>query len=239
MNLCKKCAVSKDTIIYETFPFQLLLAFFWDLALLSPTTDKSRLVWVIIGTLFINAILIYSAVYITLHRKSLLQIRKMKKNPYVFLIMGVFVVCFTTILNSWLNLDGYLYYKCIRDLKEWNFSWNQLMLAGHMSQGYTIFLMIGEFLFPNRSIGVKAVHCVMALITIYCFYLIVETIVKKKDNLQVALFTAIFAFSPMFLGIIGELNTDFPTFCFFVWMTCCGIRGDYIRQAGCGFLLCF
>lgn len=239
MNLCKKCAVSKDTIIYETFPFQLLLAFFWDLALLSPTTDKSSLVWVIIGTLFINAILIYSTVYITLHRKSLFQIRKMKKNPYVFLIMGVFVVCFTTILNSWLNLDGYLYYKCIRDLKEWNFSWNQLMLAGHMSQGYTIFLMIGEFLFPNRSIGVKAVHCVMALITIYCFYLIVETIVKKKDNLQVALFTAIFAFSPMFLGIIGELNTDFPTFCFFVWMICCGIRGDYIRQAGCGFLLCF
>lgn len=179
MNLCKKCTVNKDTVIYETFPFQILLAFFWDLALLSPTTDKSRLAWVVIGTICINTVFVLSTLYIVSHRKSLFQTKNSENNPYIFLIMGTFVVCFTTILNSWLNLDGHIYYKCIRDLKEWNFSWNQLMLAGHMSQGYTIFLMIGEFLFPNRSIGVKTVHCVMALITIYCFYLIVETIVKK------------------------------------------------------------
>ena len=140
MNLRKKCTVSKDTVIYETFPFQILLAFFWDLALLSPTTDKSRLAWVVIGTICINTVFVLSILYIVSHRKSLFQTKKSKNNPYIFLIMGTFVVCFTTILNSWLNLDGHIYYKCIRDLKEWNFSWNQLMLAGHMSQGYTIFL---------------------------------------------------------------------------------------------------
>ena len=79
----------------------------------------------------------------------------------------------------------------------------------------------------------------MALITIYCFYLILDTILNNKSKIDMAIYTAIFAFSPMFLGILGEINVDFPSMCFFVWMVCCGIRGRYISQSLCGLLLCY
>lgn len=239
MNWFKKCISKKDTIIYEIFPFLVLLVLFWDLALLSPTTDKSNLAWVVVCSIIINALFVSSIVTCILHKVHLFKVNKALKNPCLLIIFAVFIVCFITVLSSWLNLDGYIYYKFIRDLREWNFSWSHLMLAGHMSQGYTVFLMIGEFLFPNQSLGVRFVHCFMALITIYCFYLIVDGIVKKKDNLQIGLFTALFAFSPMLLGMIGDLNTDFPSLCFFVWMVCCGLRSNYIGQAICGGLLCY
>lgn len=242
MNLFNKFKEKNAEYLLECFPFEILIVLFWDLALFSKYTDKQNILWIVIGTVLIHIVFIYTILCIISKRKDKkdkFDIKNSIINPYLFVIFVIFVVCFSTILKSWLNLDGHIYYSYVRDLKEWDFTWNKLMLAGHMSQGYTLFLMIGEFLFPNNPFGVRIIHCIMALISIYCFYLIVYTIMRNKNKLEAALYTAIFAFSPMLLGLIGEVNTDFPTLCFLTWMICCGVREKYIRQALCGILLCF
>lgn len=241
MSLIEKIKRNRLNIYLELLPIELLLVLFWDLALISKYSDKSNLVAVIIGSVIINGIFIYNVISIIFFQKYRLNfINFFKEKKYLAIVFIIFIICFCTILGSWLNLDGFLYYRNLREMKSWDFtSIKSLMLAGHTSQGYTIFLMIGEFIMPDNVIGVRIVHCVMALITIYCFYGIIDSVIVDKDNIEKALYTSIFAFSPMMLSVIGEINTDFPLLCFLTWMVYCGIKKRYILQAFCGILLCF
>ena len=241
MNLIDKIKRNRLNILLELLPIELLFVLFWDFALISKYSDKSNLAAIIIGSILINGLFVFtvfSLFFVEKYRFNFIKFIKDKK--YLFVIFLIFILCFCTILGSWLNLDGFIYYRNLREMKNWDFtSIKSLMLAGHTSQGYTIFLMLGEFLTPNNVIGVRIIHCIMALITIYCFYGIIDSIFLDRDKLEKALYTSLFSLSPMMLSVIGEINTDFPLLCFLTWMVYCGIKKRYILQSFCGILLCF
>lgn len=241
MNLIDKIKRNRLNIYLELLSIELLFVLFWDLALISKYSDKSNLAAVIIGSVIINGIFIFnvfSIFFVEKYRFDFIKFIKDKK--YLFVIFLIFILCFCTILGSWLNLDGFIYYRNLREMKNWDFtSIKSLMLAGHTSQGYTIFLMLGEFITPNNVIGVRIMHCIMALITIYCFYGIIDIVLPDRDKIEKALYTSLFALSPMMMSVIGEINTDFPLLCFLTWMVYCGVKKHYIQQSFCGILLCF
>lgn len=241
MNLIRKRTDKSISFLLEFIPIEVLFVLFWNIALISSYTDKSNLVLVIIGTILINGLFLYTVISIFLYKKFSFDIRKWIRDNFIFLaICGIYILCYLTVIDAWLNLDGYIYYQSIREMKNWKFaSFSQLMLAGHSSQGYSIFLLIGEFLMPDNVYGVRIIHCIMALITIYCFYQIVSAVLYHPDKSDKFLLTSLFAFSPMVMGMTAEINTDFPLLCFFTWMVCCGLKEKKILQTFCGLLLCF
>jgi len=241
MNLLKIETEKRLSFLLEFIPIEVLFMLFWNTALISNNTDKSNFLLVIPGTIVINGLLLCTIIWVFLFKGYRFDIKKwLKDSSMFFVICGIYILCYLTVIDSWLNLDGYIYYKCIREMKHWKFiSFSQLMLAGHCSHAYSIFLLIGEFLLPDNAYGVRIVHCIMALITIYCFYQIVSAVLYRTDKLEKFLLTSLFAFSPMVMGMTAEINTDFPLLCFFTWMVCCGMKGKKVLQAFCGLLLCF
>lgn len=228
-------------ILLELFPIQMLIFVFWDLAIISNYTDKSNIIIVVLGSLVIIVSLLCSIIYIFFIKKySFNFVAFFNDKKYLIPIIIIFFICVCTTFSSWLNLDGFQYYKDLRRMRSFHSTKiKDLMLCGHMSQGYSVFLLIGEFLTPGNIIGARLVHCIMAVITIYCFYSIADTILIYSDKLDKVLYTALFSFSPLFLCTISELNTDFPLVCFFTWMVYFGIKEKYILQSFCGILLCF
>lgn len=232
---------NKLHILLEIMPIQILFFIFWTLAIVSTYTDKSNVLAVVIGSLIVIGSFLYSIIYIFFFQKYSFDLKTFwNKNKYLFPIFLIFIICACTTWDSWLNLDGFQYYQEIRRIRNFDFIHiNNLMLCGHMSQGYSIFMLIGEFLTPGNVIGARIVQCIMGIITIYCFYSVADTVLVCSDGIDKALYTALFAFSPLLLCTISDLNLDFPLVCFFTWMICCGIKQKYILQSFCGILLCF
>ena len=228
-------------IMFQLLPIQIFFAIFWDLAIMSQYTDKSNILAIIIGSFIIFGSLLCSIIYLFYIKKDMFHMGFLFDNiKYLLPILIVFMLCVYTTCDSWLNLDGFQYYKELRKIRSFNFvDFKDLRLCGHMSQGYSLFLLLGEFITPGNIVGARIIHCIMAVITICCFYSIADTILVYSDKWDKALYTALFAFSPLFLCSISELNTDFPLLCFFVWMICCGFKEKYILQSFCGILLCF
>lgn len=214
----------------------LAIAVFWCSAISSPNTIKRNYVLIIIGSIIIMFFL--AALILIVMKKE----RKLNLNIKKILFRcGIYFAFFLgniPLLNTQLNNDGYEYYRYIRNVSNWDFSGiYQFKLAGHVSAGYSCFLLVGEFLFPNNVIGVRLVHIIMALITIYAFEKIID-VLKLPKCARIFMVVA-FAFSPVLFGTCSEINLDFGLFCFFIWFVSCYINKCYILQKVCGLLLCF
>lgn len=238
--MIKNRAILKPDYIFQLLLLLLPIVIFGDVALLSSYTFKTDIAVYIAIVSVLNIVFLFLLIK-CLIKINLSYIKKFIKDYYpVFVIYLLFVALFLTVSDSWLNLDGYTYYKDLRNMKYWNMrDFNHFMLAGHMSQGYSILLMIGEYLFPNDITGVRIIHCVMSFITVLCFYDILCKTFKKLSKLDLSLYTALFAFNPLFLGMVSEINTDFPLLCFFVWLVCAFFNNKIILEFMCAFLLCF
>lgn len=218
----------------------LLLLLFWNSAVTSTYTTKEHYVVIFVVTFFMNAAFFYCLEKIDLVCMVKEIINYLNKNKGLVIIFVIMAICSATAYKSWLNIDGYIYYSGLRRIKSWDFvSFNSLMIGGHHSQAYAALLLIGEYLFPNNIIGVRIVLFVMAIVAVYCFYEIVSSILVINNIIEKSLLTGLYAFAPLFLGLLMEVNTDFPLLCFFTCLVCCGLKKCYILQAFCGFLLCF
>lgn len=235
-NIC----VNNREFLKQLLIIELYIVLFWNAALFSEYSKKNNYVWILFWTVFFNGNFWFT-VYSLVKKKSKIHLKEyIFKNFHLILIFLVFFLVFLTVSDSWLNLDGFIYYAEIRNLKQWDFvHFSELMIAGHWSQGYTMLAMVGEYLFPDQVIGVRLIHLIMAFIAIYCFDRIISKIMKDSDKMVKILCTAIFSFNPMLLGLIAEINTDFPLLCIMTWMFYCSIYEKYILQAFCSFLLCF
>ena len=226
--------------VFELLLVMLPLVVFGDISLLSSYTFKND------AAVYIIVVIAMNIFFLLLLLKAVRKIKVCDAKVFlmtyypVFIIFAIFILLFLTVSDSWMNLDGYIYYKDLRNMKYWNMrDFNHFMLAGHMSQGYTMLVMIGEFLFPDNVIGVRIIHCIMAFITIMCFYNILQNTFKKIGKLDLTLYTSLFTFNPLFLGMISEINTDFPMLCFLVWMICAFINKKILLECMCAIMLCF
>lgn len=220
-----------------------LVTLFWDLAALSPYTVKTNMIMVY-GLLSLNIFFILlTRILISEWDRSgsLSRIKAyVRENIGVFLICAVFILASLEIFFVWLNEDGMIYYTQLSEMKNWDFvDLSILQLADHHSELLTILLMIGEFLIPNKAVGVRIVMLLLAVFTIFAFYHILRLVFKNITRTEQYLATGIFAFSPYLFGMISEINLDFPLICFVVWMYYFYLKKQYIAQAFCGLLLCF
>ncbi len=164
-----------------------------------------------------------------------------KGNIFILSFIILFTVINLNILYSGYTTDSYSYYSSAKELLgSWNFTLGNLsalQMAGHLTIGYTIFADIGLLIIGNP--GIKFIHLIMAAITIFCFYKIVLFIHQDKTKIIKIATTMIFSFSPLFLGILHGINSDFPMVCFFTWMVYCDCYNKKILKIFCSFLLCF
>lgn len=192
----------------------------------------------LISLICINLNLILSFFFAQFKFKNIKKIIEEKWKIFIFII--IFILLNLHILTTGFTPDSYSYYIGAKKLLgEWDFTLNlaPLQMAGHLTIGYTIFCDIGLLLFG--TIGIKFIHLVLASITIFCFFYIVCYFFPSYPDIFKYIGVAIFSFSPLFLGILHGINSDFPMVCFFVWFVCCDCYDKKVLKNFCAFLLCF
>ena len=89
-----------------------------------------------------------------------------------------------------------------------DYSIKRLMLAGHLSIGYSFFALAGELLLPHRLVGVQLVNVFLAVISFCGIYHVLHKIALTKSRAWIVM--PLIMFNPMTLGMIWETNIDNP-----------------------------
>lgn len=237
--LIRKKSINTEYIA-QLLPFSFIAALFWNLSVLSQYTEKKHMLFLIFGEFVFNFFFFELSV-ICFEKKDIKRICfHLNKYFYLFTIMFLYLICVSFSMEGWLGLDGVIYYQSLREIRSWNFiDLFSLQMCGHVSQGYSIFALIGEYLFPNQVIGVRIINIFLALAAIFAFYKIVEKICGNASSIVKASYASIFAFSPMVLGMVHEINLDFPMLCFFTCMVASYLYNKEIWMIAFSILLCF
>lgn len=228
----------------QIIPVLLLVAIFWDVTVASDYSVKTNTVIIVEGLLLYNIGLI-ALIYKYLKEKDIkinmaLFKEFIQKNKEKILISVLFVLFNLDIFSTWLYGDGYRYYSWIEACKKWDFSnFTILRFAGHLSQGYTVFALIGESFSTRYLDGIRLANFVIVLITILSFYEIMKRITNNSSKCRLVIYTLLFAFSPILCGMIAEVNLDIGVLCFLVWLMAAYLCDYSILSAFSGLLLCF
>ena len=204
--------LKKHQYLREFFIVFLCITVFYDLYSLYvwQLNDRTPLSKILMfSLLFVNLIFIYLLGKIKFSKLQILSY--IKKMSPIIVICIVFIILNYNIFNWGYTPDGYTYFSTTKEnLGMWDFTWknvNSLQIAGHLTLGYTIFLDIGLILFGDY--GIRIVNLAMAVVTIGCFYKILLFLFPKEKKQFLICSTMIFSFSPLFLGLIHSLNSDF------------------------------
>lgn len=215
-------AQKSENILYQLLVIYLFVSVFFDLSYFSEYTSKTYLLNILIGGLVINLPAIIMLVYV--FKKNLFyKIRKTIKNYWELLVLlFIFILFSYETLNTMTRLDSNIYYTYLQSAKSWDLSFNTISLfklGGHQSIAYTIWGLIGVYLFPNSAIGIRIVHIFMTCISLLAIYCILKKLLPTKNFVRIILFlaTALFAFNPLILGIIYDITLDLPLLCFYLW----------------------
>ena len=173
------------------------------------------------------------------NKKSVYFDRILRENWYLLGIVLLFVIGCIPILDSWLGSGSYDYYSALQELNSWNYvDLSRFKLAGHQSQAFAFFLALGEFITPGNPVGARIMQIIMGISGILCFDLLIDKLFPgiKKSITIIALL--LFSFSPLFFGLIGELNPDFAVLIFFMWFITSYAYKKYIFLIFSGVCLC-
>lgn len=139
----------------------------------------------------------------------------------------LFVLLCIPTLTLLFKSDSYTYFSMLIDgAGKWNFSLCDMWpfrIGYHASYGYTFFALLGYYVAPWQGLGIRIAHIILA-VTAYCS--IAATLKKLyagRTNSFYFAVAACFLFNPLVLGLIQEMNLDFPMACFlalFVWAHC-------------------
>lgn len=104
--------------------------------------------------------------------------------------------------------------------KRFDFTMNSVscaQLAGHMSAGYALFALAGEFWMPELYMGVKISNIVLALLTIISADMILKKAIVYKNLLHRGISISLFAFSLWLFGMVENVSVDYGLMCYFVF----------------------
>lgn len=166
-----------------------------------------------------------------------------KKNKCFFLITILFVVfyipCFTYLFKS----DSYTYYNSVvSNLESWSFSFSDLSafeIGYHKTYGYSLFVFGAAYLFNDVVFGIRFINLLIYLSTMFMIYELIKKIGNNKRKFPALIGTALYAFSPMVLGLAQEINTDMPISSFYIWFVFFGVFQWNLFFIISSLLLCF
>lgn len=217
---------------------------FWNLALFSKYTIKNDLISICIKTVILDIAFVVALAFTIKNYRHKLMFSNVKdyirENKWFLLFITIFIFSLSSILDIWLMGDGAIYYSQVIINRSWNFeNIFDLKLVGHPTCFYTMWLLIGEYIFPRSAIGVRLILIFLATVTVCMFFGILKKMYRDSNNINLIMFVAIFAFHPGFWGIIAELNTDFPVLIFFIWVLYFQMNKQYILMYFSAVMLCF
>lgn len=207
-------------------PIFILVSMFWILALMNNISIKCDFHYkiAIYGMIVLLLVTLFWLQCVFFHRKEWkYRIKRfLKKNNYIFCVIVLFVIfyidCFTFLFKS----DSNTYYQTsLNCLSGWKFvlsDLEQFKLGYHLTYGYSLFISIGNYLFPNDGIGIRAINLLLMIQTLFFMNGINRELFQKKSKWMYSLLLCCFAFNPIILGIIQEMNIDMPMMWFFVWV---------------------
>lgn len=110
--------------------------------------------------------------------------------------------CYSSNVSDYINLNIFTYtFVNIRDY----------ILCGHTTNGFTIFVLLGELL--NSTYGLRLANYILYLISVYCFGRAIYNL-SENNKCVGTIGTAVYAFSPWCLGLIGQSSIDNPSLYF-------------------------
>lgn len=141
----------------------------------------------------------------------------------------LFVILSIPTLNLLFKSDSYTYYSMLADgAGKWNFSLCDVQpfrLGYHASYGYALFTYLGFYILPWQGIGIRVAHIILAVTAYFALASVLKKLFGGREDAFYVSTSACFLFNPLILGLIQEMNLDFPMtcfFCLFVWAHCTG-----------------
>lgn len=226
------------TFSLAMLPFLIL----WDMALVSPLSNKTFYALIICGTVVLNIVPLVLVRTSFIKRTQILQFVSRDINKGIIIVAVVFCVLSIETIDTWTRLDSDIYYYYLGQAAHWDFTFKalfQFKLGGHLCEGYTLFALIGYYLTPGTAVGIRCIDIGLCVITFFLLAKICERLHIADKKIAVALTVALFAFNPLVLGIIYDINLDLPCTCFFVWTCYSVIFERKTATIGCALLLAF
>lgn len=210
-------------ILYQLLTIYLFATLFFDLSYFSKYVSKTYELSVLFGGLTINLPVIIMLVYIGGRKSVYYRVTQIIRGHWELVgLIFLFILFSCETLNTITRGDSNIYYTYLQNAKSWDLSFNTISLfklGGHQSIGYTIWGLLGAYLSPNTPLGIRIVNIIMVCVSILALYCILEKLLPLKTYKRVVLFlaTCLFAFNPIVLGTIYDINLDLPALCFYLW----------------------
>lgn len=209
-------------IIYQLWPIYGFFCLFYNSSFLSDCVEKRYLINNIIGILVLNIPFFFITVWCACDKWKIRNIKKTLQSKWeIFLVSIIFAILSFDTLSTMTRLDSNIYYTYLNEAKYWNLSFDTIInfkLGGHQSIGYTLWGLIGVYLTPDSPLGVRVINVLLVISSIFCLSAIYQKIMPIHSRIICVLAVAAFAFNPLILGIIYEINLDLPSECFYIWV---------------------
>lgn len=200
-------------------PFALL----WLLSIGSPYASKDAILIIVLG--LVALVVPATVVLVSLLRLATWQgfTKTVKRHAGILIVIVVYIALSLEVLPQVALFDSYEYFSEVMNALTWSFNFHAIDIfkfCTHQSYGVAPWYMIGGYLTPMDPAGLRIINIMLSCSAIVCFYAIVLKFAVFKDRAfsLSALSTALFAFNPLILGAVFEINLDILKVVFYTWL---------------------
>lgn len=158
---------------------------------------------------------------------------------YKWLVILLIITTVLTVDSEWKQFkwDGLLYYQTSATLDITNIG--EMGVYGHVAQGFSLIVKAFEYATGSTAAALLLSNIFLFITSIcYVYALLRMLITEKKEPFYIAA-TAIYAFSPFYLGMAGYYNLDFFLMCMLPATVYYAYSKKWIQLTITATLLCF
>ncbi|MFR8261102.1 hypothetical protein [Frisingicoccus sp.] len=224
-----------------------IMLLFYISALLSPSSEKSDIFWVLLDAclLWIPFIFLSIIIYGNREKKAVLTFREYcfewKWQMLIVSIVFFSRIWFINSVQSWDSSE--YYYAIMKACQNFNFSPSSFLkyfgLLSHPSYGYGFLIGIGEFITPGNVIGVLSVVMVLTIFASVKLFHLFRHYWIEMSQFQAFLGTILCLTFPLFWGTFSCVMPDYLMLIFFILMIAYIAEKKWILSLFWGIVLCF
>ena len=157
--------------------------------------------------------------------RQMIDIASLRRNIFSYVrnnipIFVLILICFSLTVPT---INDICFYDCGQyyrnsvnqiGISTFDYSFDNIRdycFCGHTTSGFALFVILGELL--NKTYGFRIANYFLYLVSILCFYKCVRKL-TNATRVSSTLATAVYAFSPWCLGLIGQTSIDNPSLYF-------------------------
>lgn len=165
-----------------------------------------------------------------------------QNNKIFFICLVPFVVLRLLQYDVLPRWDSSTYFSALGNAcKNFDFTLGQFVnlfnLASHSCYGYSLFLAIGYYLFPESTFGVYTVNLILSAFAFYYTYEILKSFLPDVRHSLIAFGTFVIWSMPMTLGTFASVNLDYGVMLFLIYVMYFHLRRKYLLLLFYAFIL--